>query len=238
MEDDRPAAILGEVFFDLPDDTPPLLDIGLDRLLVDQLVDLGVAITGVVALGAAGIILVEHLVGVIEPGLGHGEGERVILSHDGRVPLRRVDRVQRAVDIDILQLIDQDDGGIAVRGNVARRHGDRQALIGPVAELFHNVLRLCAVLCDIGVVARQAAQHLRRHAPDAVGRRLHRRADLALAFADDVDKGLAVERQHDRAPHVGIVERRHGAIHDGGAAGIPAVDLAFDVRRLALDFLR
>src|SRR5205085_6843529 len=43
VEDDRPAAIFGEIFLDLPDQPAPLLDIGLDRLPVDQLVDLGVA---------------------------------------------------------------------------------------------------------------------------------------------------------------------------------------------------
>ena len=47
---------------------------------VDQLVHFRVAVAGVIALRAAGIVFVEHLVGIVETGLGDGEGERVILD--------------------------------------------------------------------------------------------------------------------------------------------------------------
>ena len=53
---------------------------------------------------------------------------------------------------------------------------------------------------------------LRRHAPEPAGRRLHDAADIALPFGDDVDKGLAVERQRHRPPQIGIVERRLVAV--------------------------
>src|SRR3954469_10054351 len=72
----------------------------------------------------------------------------------------------------------------------------------------------------------------------AIGRRLHRGADLALAFADDVDERLTVERQHYCPPQFGVVEGRDRAVDDRGTAGIPAGDLAVHFGRLALDFLQ
>ncbi len=163
-------------------------------MLVDQLVDLGVAVAGIIALRTAQIVFVEHLVGVIEPGLADGKGERVVLAHDCRIPLRRIDRVERAVDVDVLQLIDQDHRRITIGRDVARRHGDGQPFVGPIAEPLHDLLCLGAVFRDVGIISRQRRQHVRRHAPHAVGRRLHRGAHLALTFADDVDESLAVER--------------------------------------------
>jgi hypothetical protein len=54
----------------------------------------------------------------------------------------------------------------------------------------------------------------------AIGRRLHRGADLALAFADDLDERLTVERQHYCPPQFGVVEGRDRAVDDRGTAGI------------------
>src|SRR5438552_3879673 len=62
IEDRRTGAVLGQPAFDLPDDPEPLVAIALHRLLVDQLFDLGVAVPGIVALGAAREILIELLV--------------------------------------------------------------------------------------------------------------------------------------------------------------------------------
>src|ERR1051325_8754882 len=90
VKDDWTPAILGQELLDLPDDLPPFFDIGFGRLLVDQLVYFRVAVTGVVALRTAQIILVEHLVRIVEAGLGNGEGKRIILAHYGRIPLRGV----------------------------------------------------------------------------------------------------------------------------------------------------
>jgi hypothetical protein len=108
-----------------------LPDIGLARLLVDQLIDLGIAIAGVIALGAARKILVELLVGVVEPVLADGQTDGVILAHDGRVPLRRVDRIEGSVDVDLLQLVDQQHRGIAIGRGVARRYVTASRLSGP-----------------------------------------------------------------------------------------------------------
>src|SRR5438309_1485635 len=64
VEDDRPGAFLGQPAFDLPDQLLALLDVGLGRLPVDQVVDLLVAVPGVVAYRAAHEVLIELLVGV------------------------------------------------------------------------------------------------------------------------------------------------------------------------------
>ena len=60
-------------------------------------------------------------------------------------------------------------------------------------------------------------------------------ADIALAFADDVDEGLAVEAQRHRPPHLRVVEGRHVAVDDQVAADIGRDQLADRLRRLALD---
>src|SRR5215469_17736690 len=98
MEDDRPSAILSQSLFDLPHDLSPLLGIGLAGLLVDQFVDFCIAIAGVVTLRPAGIVLVEHLVGIIEPRFSNGETQSIILAHNRRIALGSVDRVKRSFD--------------------------------------------------------------------------------------------------------------------------------------------
>src|SRR5258708_685238 len=72
-EGGRSSSILSQILFDLPHDLSPLPSIGLGRLLVDQSVGLGVAIASIVALRPTKIVLVEHLVGIIEPRFGDGE---------------------------------------------------------------------------------------------------------------------------------------------------------------------
>src|SRR6516162_10435019 len=53
IEDDRTCGVFGQSAFDLPHQLLALVAFGLHRLLVDQPVDLGIAITGVIALGTA-----------------------------------------------------------------------------------------------------------------------------------------------------------------------------------------
>ena len=83
-----------------------------------------------------------------------------------------------------------------------------EPLVRTVAELLHDLAGFGAVLRDIGIVAGQGRQHLRRHPPQPFGRRQHRRADVALALLHDVDKGLAVEGQRHRPAQIGVVEGR------------------------------
>ena len=47
VEEDRPRVVVGQFLFDRPHQLLALRDVTLGRLLVDQLVDLGVAVTGV-----------------------------------------------------------------------------------------------------------------------------------------------------------------------------------------------
>ena len=92
---------------------------------------------------------------------------------------------------------------------------ERQPLVGPVAQLLHDARGpRSRFFSHVRPVARHGVQHLLRHAPHAVLGRLHGAADIGVALVQDVDEGLAVERQHDGPPEVGIVERRRIAVDD------------------------
>src|SRR6516162_2208451 len=193
VEDGRSGRVLGELALDFPDDLLALVRVGLARLPVDQPVDLSTAVAGVVALGAAGEILVELLIGIVEPVLADRHTDRIILAHDGRIPLRRVDRVEGRVDIDLLQLVDQQYRRVAIGRGVARGHGRRERLVRPIAQPLHDDARLLAVFGGIGAVSRQRLQDLRRHTPAPGRRRHHRPANGTLPVAENVDKGAAIE---------------------------------------------
>src|SRR5437588_470539 len=64
--DDRPRDILLQLLVDVPDQLLALLRIGLCRLLGEQLLQVLVAIVGEVAFRAAGIVLEEILVGIVD----------------------------------------------------------------------------------------------------------------------------------------------------------------------------
>src|ERR1700704_5643767 len=64
--EDRPRDVFGQAPLDVPDQLPALVLVGFHRLLVEQLVDLRVAVAVVVAFRTAGIILVECLVGIVD----------------------------------------------------------------------------------------------------------------------------------------------------------------------------
>jgi hypothetical protein len=49
------------------------------------------------------------------------ERDGVVAAHDPGEPLRGVDRVELAVDVDLLQLVDQDNRRIAIGRDVAGR---------------------------------------------------------------------------------------------------------------------
>src|SRR6202048_3206983 len=74
------------------------------------------------------------------------------------------------------------------------------------------------------------------HTP--LGSGLHGGTDFALAFADNVDEGLTIERQHDCPAQLGVFKRRHRAVYDRSTAGIPTRDLAAHLRCLVLDLLQ
>src|SRR5438309_4088510 len=57
----------------------------------------------VVALRAAGIVLVEIGVGIIDPAAGQIAGDREVLAGDLRKPVGGLDDVELAVDVDLLR---------------------------------------------------------------------------------------------------------------------------------------
>jgi hypothetical protein len=77
-------------------------------LLVDQLVKLRIAVSGVVAIGAAHIIFVEELVGVVESNFGDRKTDGVVLANDFGEPDSGIDGIELATDVDIPQLADED----------------------------------------------------------------------------------------------------------------------------------
>jgi hypothetical protein len=64
VQDDRARGVFDQEAFDVPDDLPAFLLVELARLGRQQLVDLGIAILRVVALGVAGIVLDQIAVGI------------------------------------------------------------------------------------------------------------------------------------------------------------------------------
>src|SRR6516165_7320691 len=82
IKDDRQGAVLSQPPFDLPDQLFAFFSVGFGRLLVDQLVDLRIAIAGVVAHRAAHEVLIELLVWVVDAALGAVDRDRVVLAVD------------------------------------------------------------------------------------------------------------------------------------------------------------
>src|SRR6266436_7394077 len=106
IEDDRANIVLGQPFFDLPHHFLAFLPVRLHRLPIYQLVELRIAIAGVVTVRAAHVILVELLIGVVEAILADHHANAEVLAHDLGIPLRGVDGFELAVDVDLLQLVD------------------------------------------------------------------------------------------------------------------------------------
>ena len=72
------------------------VDVGLARLHGEQLLDLGIAVAGVVALRLAGEVLEIVLVGIVDAVAGGVEADRVVLARDLGEPLRGLDDVDSA----------------------------------------------------------------------------------------------------------------------------------------------
>ena len=134
-------------------------------MLIDQLVDLGIAVAIIVGLGTADIVRVESRVRVVDKAGREVEADNEILACDLGEPVCRVDRLELAVDMDVFQLVDQDDRRIPVARRITRRHLYLEPVIGSVAELLHDRAGLGAVLRHVGAIARQRLQDIRRHAP-------------------------------------------------------------------------
>ena len=69
-------------------------------------------------------------------------------------------------------------------------------------------------------MARQGLQYLERHAPDPLWRRLQDGTDIVVAFAQDINKGLAVQTQLHRPAQYRIVKGRRAGYEEIGPAFI------------------
>jgi len=107
IKDERPDAVLGQSPCYFSHQPFAFLLVGCHRILVDQLVDLGKAIAGIITFCTADVVLVELLVRVVDAALGDIEADGVIPAHDLGIPLGGVDGFEHTVDIDFLQLVDQ-----------------------------------------------------------------------------------------------------------------------------------
>ena len=134
MVDDPPRPALLQLLVNFPDEAPALVAVGDLRLLDESLLELRVAIGGVVALRAAAVILEELLVRVVDAAAGIVEADLVILAGELGKPVRGLDRVEFAPDPDLLELVDQDDRRVAIGRDAARCDFDGEPLVGPIAE--------------------------------------------------------------------------------------------------------
>ena len=82
---------LGEYALDAPYDLLALDRVGFHRLLVHQLVELVVAVSGIVPQRAAHVILVEHLVGVVDTAFYRDRADSVVFARHLRIPESRID---------------------------------------------------------------------------------------------------------------------------------------------------
>src|SRR5215469_6118058 len=164
VKDDWSSAVLGQFPLDLPYQPLALFLDSLDRLTINQLVHRGAAVTVIVQLGTASVKQMQILVWVW-PASRAGEGYDVVLAHDPGKPVGGVNRFELAVDVDLLQLVDQDHCRVPQIWQVAHRYRNLEPVIGSITELLHDLAGFCAVFLDVGTVARQRVQDVSRHAP-------------------------------------------------------------------------
>src|SRR5262249_17663113 len=106
--------------------------IALARLRLDHFIDLGSAVTVPVTARAAAIIQVEDRIWIRAARLQincYGK----VLPKDLRKILRGIDEFEFSMDVHVLQLIDQQYCGVAVRRPIARGHLDIEQFIRAVA---------------------------------------------------------------------------------------------------------
>src|SRR6516162_2421281 len=187
IEDNRPRLVLGQFALDCPYQLLPALPVGLHRLLLDQLIDFRIAVVVPIEARSTSVVQIEDRIGVLSADLP-AESDREILPQNFRHIGVGFDRVELSLDINLLQLVDQDDGRIPGTREITRQNLYFQPAIRPVTELLHDPAGLGAAPAYVGIVTRQTLQRLWRHAPEAVGRRLQHAADLALSLAEDMNE--------------------------------------------------
>src|SRR5215472_16024631 len=238
VPEDRPRRVFRQLAFDRPHQLLALLLVEFHRLLVDHLVELWITVAIVVALSSASEILIQSLVRVIEAVSRQIETDGIVATHDLGKPLHGVDHFKLAVDVDLLQLVDQDYCRIPVRLYITRRYLDCEPLAQPIAVLLHEPAGSRTVLQHIWIVAGQCLQQFRRHPPYAFGWRLHNPAKVALVQGEGVDKGFAIQAERYRPSQIRVVERRHLAVHHYVAIDIYRDQVADRLGVLVLDVVQ
>ena len=117
-------AVLLELLLDVPNDRRALLGIGLLRLLVDQTHDQLIAVRAVVARRAAGVVLVEVGVGIVDAEARQVGADEELAAGGHRVPLGGVDLLERRLHADVLEFAEHG----RPRHRVGRRLVDGEAL--------------------------------------------------------------------------------------------------------------
>src|SRR6516162_3365530 len=100
VEDDRPRVLLGQFALNLPQYLLAARRVAFRRLLLDQLVDIVVAIAVPVQAGAAAIEQIEGRIRIRAARL-QIEADRVFLTHDLRVVTGGVDRLELGFNVNL-----------------------------------------------------------------------------------------------------------------------------------------
>src|SRR6266446_1315982 len=148
VKDDRPGDIFRQLALNLPQHFFAPRGVALARLPLDQLIDFGVAVAVPIKARTAAIEVVEDRVWVGTAGL-QVEADGEVLAQDLREILGRFDQLELAVDIDVLDLVDQQHSRISEALNVARADFDGEPVVGAVTRLLHDPAALLAVLRDV-----------------------------------------------------------------------------------------
>src|SRR6516162_5563455 len=106
VKNNRPRPVIGQLSLDLPYQLLSLSHVGLHRLPVEQFFELRIAIADVVARRAAGVVLVELLVGIIDAAASQVEADLEILAIHLGIPESSLDDLKLTVDEHLLQLVD------------------------------------------------------------------------------------------------------------------------------------
>src|SRR5439155_13427938 len=145
-----------------------------------------------------------------------------------------LDKFKFTIDPNIPYLIGHNRRRIAKIRQVASHDLDVKVVVWTIAEGAHDVLRLGAALFHIGIIAGKLLHHFLWHRPLAFRGRQQGGADVALTIPQDIDNGLAVERQRDCPTKFRIVEwwfSSDGKIH----RNIHRIDFANRLRHLAAE---
>src|SRR5499433_4295561 len=131
-----------EAALDLPHEREALAPVQLLRLQIDQLVRLFVAVVGVVAGGAALVVLEEVRIGVVEAARGEIGSELIVAPREGRKPRRGVHLLEGRLHSDLVQLIRHEGAHVEIDGNSASDQLHAQGLARPVARGSEETLGL------------------------------------------------------------------------------------------------